>query len=104
MACHPSFRSAKHSHLLCLAGTFAEGRRHGNILIEFSESTISRMEHNRVAPTKFSLRDLTSFGDVAAEDDSVLDYFLKTDAVARIQNNELFLILGRKGSGKTALV
>ena len=27
---------------------------------------------------------LDSFGDVAAEDDSVLDYFLTTDAVARI--------------------
>jgi hypothetical protein len=57
-----------------------------------------------VPPTKLSLRSLKSFGDVAAEDDSVLDYFLKTDAVGRIQNNELFLILGRKGSGKTALV
>jgi hypothetical protein len=51
-----------------------------------------------------SLRSLSSFGDVAAEDDAVLDYFLTTDAVRRIADNEVFLVLGRKGSGKTALV
>ena len=55
-------------------------------------------------PTPISLENLQSFGDVAAEDDPVLDYFLKTDAVRRIQDNEVLLILGRKGSGKTALV
>jgi len=51
-----------------------------------------------------SLQNLPTFGDVAAEDDPVLDYFLTTDAVERIQQNKAFLILGRKGSGKTALV
>jgi hypothetical protein len=51
-----------------------------------------------------SLRDLTSFGDVAAEDDAVLEYFLTTDAVTRIKTGEVFLVLGRKGAGKTALV
>lgn len=51
-----------------------------------------------------SIRKLNSFGDVAAEDDSVLDYFLTTDAVPRIEDNSVFLVLGRKGSGKTALV
>lgn len=51
-----------------------------------------------------SLRDLESFGDVAAEDDAVLDYFLTTDAVATIKNNQAFLVLGRKGAGKTAIV
>ncbi|HEX6791684.1 MAG TPA: hypothetical protein VF247_10275 [Candidatus Krumholzibacteria bacterium] len=51
-----------------------------------------------------SLRDLASFGDVAAEDDAVLDYFLTTDAVTRIKTGDVFLVLGRKGAGKTALV
>ncbi|HET6350366.1 MAG TPA: hypothetical protein VFH88_14920 [Candidatus Krumholzibacteria bacterium] len=51
-----------------------------------------------------SLRDLTSFGDVAAEDDAVLEYFLTTDAVTRISTGDVFLVLGRKGAGKTALV
>ena len=51
-----------------------------------------------------SLENLESFGDVAAEDDAVLDYFLATDTVAQINNNQAFLILGRKGSGKTAIV
>lgn len=54
--------------------------------------------------TSKSLRNIRSFGDVAAEDDAVLDYFLTTDAVERVQNGEVFLLLGRKGSGKTALV
>src|SRR5882757_6348540 len=51
-----------------------------------------------------SLENLKSFGDVAAEDDAVLDYFLTTDAVSRITDSNVFLVLGRKGSGKTALV
>lgn len=51
-----------------------------------------------------TLRDIRSFGDVAAEDDAVLDYFLTTDAVERVEHGEVFLLLGRKGSGKTALV
>lgn len=51
-----------------------------------------------------SLRDLSTFGDVAAEDEPVLSYFLTTEAVTKIESNAVFLILGRKGSGKTALV
>jgi hypothetical protein len=51
-----------------------------------------------------SLLELDSFGDVAAEDDAVLDYFLSTDAVDRIDSGKVFLVLGRKGTGKTALV
>ncbi|HET9886775.1 MAG TPA: hypothetical protein VFR10_04620, partial [bacterium] len=56
------------------------------------------------ATTNPSLRALSSFGDVAAEDDAVLDYFLATDAVKDIAENRVFLVLGRKGSGKTAIV
>jgi hypothetical protein len=51
-----------------------------------------------------SLRTLDSFGNVAAEDDAVLDYFVTTDAVQQIEQNHAFLVLGRKGAGKTALV
>lgn len=47
---------------------------------------------------------IDSFGDVAAEDDAVLDYFLTTDAVSQIQRSDVFLVLGRKGAGKTAIV
>ncbi len=53
---------------------------------------------------KHTVRSLDSFGDVAAEDDAVLDYFVTTDATAAIQNGRVFVVLGRKGSGKTALV
>ncbi|KJS45091.1 MAG: hypothetical protein VR71_03265 [Roseovarius sp. BRH_c41] len=51
-----------------------------------------------------TLRDITSFGEIAAEDDPVLDYFLTTDAVQDIESGKILLVLGRKGSGKTALV
>lgn len=47
---------------------------------------------------------MDSFGEIAAEDDPVLDYFLTTDAVEDIQSGKILLVLGRKGSGKTALV
>lgn len=48
--------------------------------------------------------DLRSIGQPSAEEDPVLEYFLTTDAVRQVTENEIFLILGRKGSGKTALV
>jgi energy-coupling factor transporter ATP-binding protein EcfA2 len=51
-----------------------------------------------------SLQKIGSFGDVAAEDDdSVLSYFLKTAAVDQIESGKAFAVIGRKGSGKTAL-
>lgn len=50
------------------------------------------------------LRILKDFGDIAAEDDSVLDYFLSTDAVSKVSSGTKIVVLGRKGSGKTALV
>ncbi|BAI98059.1 hypothetical protein Sj15T_24570 [Sphingobium sp. TA15] len=50
------------------------------------------------------LGTIGSFGDVAAEDDdAVLSYFLKTEAVDRIESGDCYAVIGRKGSGKTAL-
>ena len=54
--------------------------------------------------TPLCARALSTFGGVAAEDDAVLKYFLSTPAVNQIRNGEVLLVLGRKGSGKTALV
>jgi hypothetical protein len=51
-----------------------------------------------------SLAKFDTFGDVAAEDDAVLDYFLSTNAVERVEKGDAFLVLGRKGTGKTAIV
>jgi energy-coupling factor transporter ATP-binding protein EcfA2 len=51
-----------------------------------------------------SLRTIDTFGEIAAEDDPVLEYFLSTDAVKSIESGKILLVLGRKGSGKTALV
>lgn len=49
------------------------------------------------------LTEIDTFGDVAAEQDPVLQYFLRTDAVTRIESKTSSVVLGRKGSGKTAL-
>lgn len=50
------------------------------------------------------LRKIENFGGIAAEQDSVLEYFLTTEAVESIESGNVLLVLGRKGSGKTALV
>jgi len=52
----------------------------------------------------YSIRELSTFGDVAAEDDAVLDYFISTNAAKVVEANQAFLVLGRKGTGKTAIV
>lgn len=52
--------------------------------------------------TDLSLVDI--FGDIAAEDDAVLEYFLSTDAAKSVASGKILMVLGRKGSGKTALV
>lgn len=50
------------------------------------------------------LATINNFGGVAAEDDNaILSYFLKTSAVDRISNGKHYAVIGRKGSGKTAL-
>lgn len=54
--------------------------------------------------SQVSLLSIPDFGDVAAEEDEVLEYFLSTNAVSDIADNKSFLVLGRKGSGKTAIV
>jgi hypothetical protein len=49
------------------------------------------------------LRDIANFGKVEAEDDAVLDYFVEMNVTKNVDCNDAFLVLGRKGSGKTAL-
>lgn len=49
------------------------------------------------------LREIASFGKVEAEDDAVLDYFVEMNVTTNVDANDAFLVLGRKGSGKTAL-
>jgi len=51
-----------------------------------------------------NISKIESFGYVAAENDAILQYFLKTPAVADIESGRYMLVLGRKGTGKTALV
>lgn len=50
-----------------------------------------------------TINDINSFGKVEAEDDTVLDYFLETKIINNIDGGDSFLVLGRKGSGKTAI-
>jgi len=57
-----------------------------------------------MAKAQLILADIDSFGAVAAEDDPILDFFLATSTHERIATGDALLVLGRKGSGKTALV
>lgn len=50
------------------------------------------------------LQNVSSIGEVNAEEDAVLQYFLATDATSKVAENRAYLVLGRKGAGKTALV
>jgi hypothetical protein len=51
------------------------------------------------------LAEIKTFGDGSAEDDdAVLSYFIKTEAVDQIESGQSYVVIGRKGSGKTALV
>ena len=52
---------------------------------------------------KSAVSGIPTFGEVAAEDDAILEYFVQTDSVSTVVDGNKFLILGRKGSGKTAL-
>ncbi|AKU55011.1 TPA: hypothetical protein NKP43_001224 [Vibrio parahaemolyticus] len=49
------------------------------------------------------LKNIDSFGNVEAEEDAVLDFFVSMSITANIETGNSFLVLGRKGSGKTAL-
>jgi hypothetical protein len=50
------------------------------------------------------IRRIDNFGKVAAEDDAILDYFLTTETTKSIEAGTHLLVVGEKGSGKTALV
>lgn len=49
------------------------------------------------------LRDINDFGRVEAEADSVLDYFVEMNIAHNIEESDSFMVIGRKGTGKTAL-
>ena len=50
------------------------------------------------------LEEISSFGGVAAEADTLLDeYFLRTAAYQEILDQRRFIVVGRKGTGKTAI-
>jgi hypothetical protein len=53
---------------------------------------------------KADVTQIDTFGEVAAEDDAVLDYFVSTGVYKQISAADRILVLGRKGAGKTALV
>jgi hypothetical protein len=50
------------------------------------------------------LDKIDSFGGVAAENDDLLgEFFIRTSAYQRILSQERFIVVGRKGTGKTAI-
>jgi hypothetical protein len=49
------------------------------------------------------LTTVKSFGEIAAEDDDIRRYFVQTPVFQDLMSNARQVVLGRKGSGKTAL-
>jgi len=46
---------------------------------------------------------LPEFPVASEEDKSLLEYFVKTETIQQLENGEKWLVLGRKGTGKTAI-
>lgn len=61
------------------------------------------LQINTYGDRMMNLSNIKDFGRVEAEDDTVLDYFLETNIIKNIDSGGIFLVLGRKGSGKTAI-
>jgi hypothetical protein len=49
------------------------------------------------------LKDVKNFGEIAAEDDDIKRFFVQTPVYADLLTGERQIVIGRKGSGKTAL-
>lgn len=52
---------------------------------------------------KTLLVDVENFGEIAAEDDDLRRYFVKTPVFSELLRGQKQVVIGRKGSGKTAL-
>lgn len=50
-----------------------------------------------------TLSEVTNFGAIAAEDDDIKRFFVQTPVYSAIASGERQVVIGRKGSGKTAL-
>jgi energy-coupling factor transporter ATP-binding protein EcfA2 len=67
-----------------------------------AEPTTNRLAHALKSPVIFSGLDFGS--DVAEQDDHLESYFLSTQAYRRCRSKEKCLVIGPKGSGKTAIL
>ena len=54
-------------------------------------------------PEMRSLLEVRDFGGTAAEDDDIKTFFVRTPAFDELANGKKHVVVGRKGSGKTAL-
>ena len=78
----------------------------GQIVQDFSLEITEYSQHNEIAiDTQQSILSTLIVGDPTAENEmsSLSDYYLITDDFQRALRGEVNLVVGRKGSGKTAL-
>ena len=76
------------------------------ILTEFRDEVQDELNDREVArPLPMALLDQIRCGDPAAENEQedLRDYFLETEEFKRTLNNAANIVIGRKGSGKTAI-
>lgn len=68
-------------------------------ITEFSQRTTSKVDQTSSILTKLAIGDPTAENEMT----TLRDYFLSTDEYQRALRGEVNLVVGRKGSGKTAL-
>lgn len=78
-----------------------------NIVAEFANNVVEAMQETTVSTLKTSISSLEklNLGSSAAENEmrTLQNYYLKTDAYNKAARGEVQLVIGRKGSGKSAI-
>lgn len=78
-----------------------------DLLIPLIKSTVEQLQGSRFIPTAITLRELEKIdlGDLAAENEigALRTYFVPTGQYYQAKNGHARLVVGRKGTGKTAI-
>lgn len=87
--------------------TFTQGSKVPGLVQPFIKATISRLQGSKFVPITLPLTALENldFGDVAAENETshLLQYFVATGEYSEVKRGRARLVVGRKGSGKSAI-
>lgn len=87
--------------------SYTSGSRVPNIVAPFVKALVQRLQGSKYVPVVLPLTELekVDFGDLAAENEAnhLLSYFVATGEYTDVKRGRARLVVGRKGSGKTAI-